>query len=107
MAYVVPLLEAPPRNILSRVWGQLSLLLVHKAGGSRDKTWHRGRNGRWSRVADGGDVGWRAGGLHGARQHLHGGEVIGVRGVRRRGEGQFVVGAEGALDVRRELGLGG
>lgn len=70
VADVVPLLEAPPRNILPGVRGQLSLLLVHKAGGSRDKTWHRGRDGSRSRVTDGGDIGGRAGGLqglHGAR----------------------------------------
>lgn len=64
---MVPLLEAPPRNILSRVRGQLSLLLVHKAGGSRDKSWHCGRNGSWGCVTDSGDVGGRAGGL----QRLH------------------------------------
>lgn len=68
VADVVPLLEAPPRNILSRIGGQLSLLLVHKAGRSRDKTWHRGRDGSGGCVADGGDVGGRAGGL----QRLHG-----------------------------------
>lgn len=68
VAYMVPLLEAPPRNILPRVWGQLSLLLVHKAGGSRDKTGHCGRDGSWSCVTDGGDVGGGAGGL----QRLHG-----------------------------------
>jgi len=68
VTHMVPLLEAPPRNILARVWGQLSLLLVDKAGGSRDETWHRGRNGSWGSVADGRDVGGRAGGL----QRLHG-----------------------------------
>lgn len=107
VADVVALLEAPPRDFLPGVRGQLSLLLVHKAGGSRDKTWHRGRNRSWRRVTDGGDVGGRAGGLHGAGQHLDGGEVIGVRGVCRRGERQFVVRAERALDVRRQLRLGG
>jgi len=107
---VVPLLEAPPRNVLPGVRGQLSLLLVHEAGGSRHETGHGGRDGSWCRVTDRGDVGGGTRGLqrlHGAWQHLHRGEVIGVRGVRRRGEGQFVVRAERALDVRGQLGLGG
>lgn len=107
VADVISLLEAPPRNILPRVRGQLPLLLVHKAGRSCHETRHGGRDGGLRRVTDRGDVGGRAGGLHGAGQHLDRGEVIGVRGVRRGRERQFVVRAERALDVRGQLGLRG
>lgn len=59
VADVIALLKAPPRNILSGVRGQLSLLLVHKARGSRNETWHRRRNGSWGCVSNSGDVrGW-------------------------------------------------
>ena len=110
VAHMAPLLEAPPRDILPVVGGQLSLLLVHEAGVSRDKTGHRGRDRSRGCVSDRGDVGGGAGGLqglHGAGEHLDRGEVIGIRGVCRWGERQLVVvGAEGALDVRGQLGLG-
>ena len=104
---VVPtLLQAPPRDVLpaAGVGGLLLLLLVvHEAGGSRDEAGHGGGGDGGRRcVRDRGDVGGGAGGLHGAGEHLDRGEVIGVRGVCRRGE--RLVGAEGALD---ELGLGG
>lgn len=68
MADVVALLQAPPRDVLPGVGGQLSLLLVDEAGGSRHKTGHRRRDGSGSRVTDRGDVGGGAGGL----QRLHG-----------------------------------
>lgn len=64
----ISLLKTPPRDVLSRVRGQLSLLLVDQAGVSRDKTWHSRGHGGGRRVCDGGHVCRGTCGL----QRLHG-----------------------------------
>lgn len=100
VAHVAALLQAPPGDFISRVWGQLSLLL--------DEARHRGGNWSGRCVTHSWDVGGRgAAGLHGAGQHLDRGKVIGVRGVRWGRERQFVGRAEGALEMRGQLRLRG